>query len=1075
MTPTPQQQKIIASRGLDICVNASAGTGKTTVLVDRMISLIRDDQVPVSRILAITFTEKAAQELKAKLSGAMREHGLDYRAAESAYISTFHAFCGRILRENCFRLKLPPDFGILTDIPGSLLLEEAINTVLERRLKADDIEIGGFLEKYPRATLTENIAAILEAVTAAGQTPRELQAGEAHIQASVYEFNNAYLKQVYAAIQKQADRLRVLSTGSARIAEVKAQLVQICAREFARERFLEIQALLDGVSIPQKNADAVCAGLQELRGLVHKDLKRYKGSYSPFFNYSPDIENRFARLSGEFLTLLEEVRQEYAARKKRNNRLDFEDLQLQTLAMLNEKKDIARFYQDYFYTVMVDEFQDTNGLQDKIIRRLAGPRKLFIVGDWKQAIYRFRHADNKIFDEHHQDIQRRQGLVVPLTKNFRCARNIIDAANLLCAPLFAHDNFDYPPGALEPGLETQNSEPGLARIVFLAEADSAEQARAKEARYIAGQLRQLAGQDNAILLPKTTACGIYTSALEAEGLAYTLWNSGAYYTRGEIIDTLNFLRLLNNPRDDFKLAAVLRSEMFSVSDEALFLLSRNKGDNSLFSVLAQNQTALSAADRDKIARFLAVYSKLSACVGKLPVARLLQLVISGTLFARIALTYQDKSAQVSANLHKLLEIAKNPEFEQRDLNYFVSYIEKLQARGDKETDAEINEARGTVKILSIHKAKGLEFDNVFLADIFQYTGDKVNNNPFHKTLAAAGIPLALRYKEDDTEYNSLAYLHGKRLNAKAEAEEKKRLFYVAVTRARKQLQIISTYPVKLDKAGNKFEPALDRSCLDTQNSGAWLRYLYQQHQIPAELISADPEIPPASDRPPRQPLPTALPEAAPHYLPELPATYELHALPATLAGELLADRQSFIADYFYAFPQPAPRTYSQFDAEAMQRIGLAAHKAIELKARTAASPLLTPEQNKYLQKCLDNFYASPLPELMAGNRSFLELDMEYTVHHVRYHGRADLVIQTPDKILIYDFKTGQYTAAEQQKYCAQVSVYAAILQAHFPALPIEGHIFYLYAVQGDLTIQLDTGIFAHCAAALNDLNPETCG
>ena len=215
-----------------------------------------------------------------------------------------------------------------------------------------------------------------------------------------------------------------------------------------------------------------------------------------------------------------------------------------------------------------------NNLSD-ILKSIAGKDNLFIVGDQKQSVYLFRHADKEIFERHAREIQQTGGLEVGLAKNNRCAQNILDSTNKICRELFVTNYAD-----LQPGKKVQTTEPGEAKIVFIAKEpqDDSEDMRKKEARYIAQQFKLLVEQDkdlpqkkkNALLLPKTKQLEFYTSALEAEGLAYTVLSGGAFYLRGEIIDTLNFLQILNNPHDDLKLAAVLRSEMFSISDGALF-------------------------------------------------------------------------------------------------------------------------------------------------------------------------------------------------------------------------------------------------------------------------------------------------------------------------------------------------------------------------------------------------------------------------------------------------------------------------------------------------------------------------
>ncbi|MDR2432113.1 MAG: UvrD-helicase domain-containing protein [Candidatus Margulisbacteria bacterium] len=1039
------QQKIVKARGQSICVNASAGTGKTTVLVERILSLIRDDQISICKILAITYTDKAAQELKERLTQAMRDSGLNYWETETAYITTFHSFCARILRENCFQLNLPPDFRILTDIPAKLLLEEATNKVIDNRLKNDDPKICGLLEKYPRANLLNGLAAALAAMQAAGQTPKDLQVTPAEILKNITGLNEKYLRECYAEIQSKARRLASLQADKAGAENLRAVLIKICAEDFAQDRLKEIQGLFAGRKIKEDTA----------AGEFLRAIRVRIAGLKYFLDCSAEL--KFCELTAEYLDLLEEARAEYSRLKEKNNLLDFEDLQLKTLKMLKEQPGIASFYQKHFAEIAVDEFQDTNGLQNELLNQLAEKNNLFIVGDRKQSIYFFRHADSALFAKRGEAIAQAGGLRENLTENYRCAQNIIGLVNQVCANLLP----DYAPEKLRAGREEQLASPGEAKIVFIPQHknlnENTEAARGKEARYIARQLKDLQGQDNAILLPKTTGLKIYTAALEAENLPYTVWSGGTYYQRGEIIDVLNFLQILNNPYDDLKLAAVLRSEMFSVSDGALFMLTRDKKEKPLFALLERGFAGWPAEDREKIEDFRRIYAEIAACLGKLPVARIVKQVLEKTFFTRVAFTHRDKSAQISANLQKLLEIAQDPLFSRHNLAYFIHYIEKLQEEGAKETDAEPEDKTNAIKILTIHKAKGLEFDNVFIADIYAHSTEKTSDNPFNKQLAEQKIPLALQYKEDGEDYISLAARHSKRLNLALETAERKRLFYVALTRAKKRLYVISAYPQNSDQEEIK---DISCGCLDTQNIGAWLRYLCQQNKISAQYVVNDPAIPPETKKKTSVKLPTILPEPG-KYLPELQETYELNNLTATLAGDLLKQTGAFILNYFHGFPLPAPQTHGRFDAETMLKIGRAAHKAIEEKTLKYTGREFTPAQKEFLQKCLDNFYASEAARLMRANAYYLELDLDYLENNIRYQGRADLVIQTTGAVLVYDFKTGE----AEQKYNAQVALYMAILQKYFAGKKIQGFIFYLHS-NNLAEVALDENIFQKCADAL---------
>jgi ATP-dependent helicase/nuclease subunit A len=1078
---TKKQKEIIALRGANISINASAGAGKTFTLIERITALLSAG-TPAGRILAVTFTDKAAQELKAKLIAQAQEKDLPYWEIESAYIGTFHSICGRILRENCFQAGLPPNFETLPEIPAELLLEETIENYLGEKLASGSAALDKLLEAYSRLDLTECCVKILAALRAYGLPADKLRAQTAsQIQANILEINDQHLRQIYAKIQELC---RALSDqpDTEKFTERRAVVSKLGVKKYSLENLRAIKENID-LRSGGKDVSADKAILKAIRRLCDNNYD--------FIYFTETKEADFAELTVCLSELLAEIQTAYSRRKNQKNQLDFDDLQERALQLLENHAELAKHYQDFFAAVLVDEFQDTNEVQDKLIAFLAGPCKLCVVGDWKQSIYLFRYADRRLFQKYRERYARGAGQNIDLQENFRSAKEIIDFTNALCASLFAADQNtpDYEP-LIFGNTEKLKKLQGQVEIAFApvpenqdspkdTEHSGAEKARQTEAAYIARKIQELqkarpfSDQNKcALLLPYFSHIDTFTDALDAAGLKYVLESGGSYYSQGEIVDTLNFLSALNNPADDFRLAAVLRSEMVNLSDQTLFLLTRGKNKKRLLCDLLSHFDLqfLTKADAEKLKKFLTSYRELRGLIGKLPVSKILQLTLEKTFFINNALSCRENAERKLANLHKLLDISKS--FDDKSLQYFSSYIQKLQEKELREEEADLSD-NSSVRIMTIHKAKGLEFENVFVADLYRHRDAlRLAKIIFHKDLyqdSQLSIPLALSKAADqdalEADNISLAYAHARRKQEQLELEESRRLFYVAITRAKEKLFLTSAcQPHKDDE--------LTEECLQTRNIGLWLRYFcVKQPQIlhgAAVIQSIEPQPLLQSAQIIIQPPVSKIAEPAPHTEPR----YKLNVLPATLAAYLLADSRKFVLDYFHGFTMDEHLTPKNNSLDT-QKIGTAAHLII---AAGTAAPAELPDnlnvtEKIYLQQCLANYAKSVLPDLLSRTEHFHEVSLDYLLEGVRFNGVADLLVKTKDGWEIYDFKTSRtHTLENETRYKNQLSVYAAILQQLLPGQKIKGLLFYLYADQNPTPVELNADVLTDCLQEMQKIN-----
>ncbi|MDR1113572.1 MAG: UvrD-helicase domain-containing protein, partial [Candidatus Margulisbacteria bacterium] len=561
---TEKQKEIAALRGENISINANAGAGKTFTLIERITTLLAAG-TPAGRILAVTFTDKAAQELKTKLLAQAREKDLPYWEIEGAYIGTFHSICGRILRENCFQAGLPPNFETLPEIPAELLLEETLENCLEEKLAAGSATLDKLLEAYSRQDLVECCVKILAALRAYGLPANKLcTKTAAQIQAKILEINDRHLQQIYAKIQELCRALSA-QPSTEKFTAMRDATAQLGAKKYSLENLRAIRENID-LRSGGKDAAGDKATLKAIKQLCENNYD--------FIYFVETQEAVFAELTVCLSELLAEIQAAYNHRKNQKNLLDFDDLQERALRLLENHAELAKHYQAFFAAALVDEFQDTNEAQDRLIALLAGTRKLCVVGDWKQSIYLFRYADLRLFQKYRERYAQGAGRNMDLQENFRSAKEIIDFTNALCTPLFAADpdTPDYEP-LIFGNTEELKKLQGRVEIAFAPvpektdgsaadEYSAAEKARQSEAAYIARKIQELqkvrpfSDQNKcALLLPYFSHINIFTDAFDVAGLKYVLESGGNYYSRGEVVDTLNFLSTLNNPADDFRLAA----------------------------------------------------------------------------------------------------------------------------------------------------------------------------------------------------------------------------------------------------------------------------------------------------------------------------------------------------------------------------------------------------------------------------------------------------------------------------------------------------------------------------------------
>jgi ATP-dependent helicase/nuclease subunit A len=832
MRPSEEQEPAVVERGRDVVVTAGAGTGKTRTLVARYLSLLADD-LPLRSVVAITFTRKAAREMRNRVREEVRQYltRADLPAAErerwqslyaeldAARIGTIHSLCAEILRAHPAEAQVDPRFEMLDEGQMAVLQRRAVDEALT--WAADDPEavvlfalLGGDKLRTTLETLlrrrwdAEDLLASLPnglldhwKVTLAERQTRALDglltwpnwAASVDILKNNEEDNpddpmaiqrRAALAAIRGATGNLADRLDSLS-----------RLDKINLRGGSQRSWPEGKAQLNEVK------DA----LRALRDLWrdHADL----------------LELGLTALDGELAAAMPALREVFAfacARydrfKRERNSLDFDDLERGALTLFRDNPTVRARWQGEVEAILVDEFQDTNAHQRDLVTYLNGDgQRLFIVGDAKQSIYRFRGADVEVFRAERERIEDHDGAAVSLSTSYRAHQALMQGLNDLLRPVLgeeedparpwaepfaplAHYREEPGPGFTAPHIEIHltvgsKSNGALDRAADALAARILELMTSGVQVVEDGEPRPIDYGDIAILCRATSSFNHYEDALERAGVPFLTVSGRGFYRRPEIRDLLNGLQALADPTDDLALIGLLRSPAFALSDAALYLLweerDRCEEPASLWDVLQEAGGDLPGEDARKAERARRFIATLHRQAGRMPVADLLKRYLDTTDY-RAALI-QAGQARGARNVAKLLADAHTSGVV--GVGEFLEYVQGLRDAGTREGEARAT-AEGAVQVMTVHAAKGLEFPVVVIGDITRSTPGS------RDVLVDPELGVLIKLKDADDTEASIYYVGKERDEDQAEAESD-RLFYVAATRAREKL--ILSGCVKLGK------------------------------------------------------------------------------------------------------------------------------------------------------------------------------------------------------------------------------------------------------------------------------------
>ena len=831
---TPEQRRAVQRRDGSLLLSAGAGTGKTTVLVERFVAAVVEDGVAVEDVLAITFTEKAAAQLGMRLRTKLAADGTrdQARAADSAWLSTIHGFCARVLRTHALAAGLDPEFRVLDGVEAERLGIDAFDRALAQFLGGGGLgaqpERLRLVVTYTPDRLRDMVRTAYAHLRSRGEARPELPEVQAPRPAGEREALAAALAPALAEIGAATGR---------RVDAARAR-VERCAE--ALERLGE-----DGVPEPDELDEL--AFKASAKALAGEACERYRGALDAYRascvahrEYLDHVLLRdLIRLYGE----------RYAAAKRERSGLDFDDLELIVADLLVRDEALRDHYAGRFAHVLVDELQDVNPVQDRILGLLER-NNLFRVGDERQSIYRFRHADVGLFRTA-RSLADERGRAERLTVNFRSREEVLDAVDLVFGELWG-EGFDALRAPAPSGVdESSASAPGEAvgdlpspggvnspelapegpcvellcvdrsrgrwEERFAPELERGEPPfgaaladvppwRAAEARLLARRVDELtrggrfAFGDVALLLRASTDIGVYERALTDRGIPTHVIGGRGYFSQQQVGDLRAWLAALANPLDELALHSVLASPLVSASLDALVLVAacaRRMGAGwdvwRVLEALAGDEGApaiqrlaadLPTADADRLRAFVELFREERVAAARVSLETLIDRAVTRSGYDR-ALLAQPGGERRMANVRKLMRLAREFEAEGgRDLRGFIDLVAERDLIAPREGEAPLEaEQLDAVRLMTIHRAKGLEFPVVCVADLGK---------------AGREDDSALRVTDDGRVGMRLASLGGgatdsSQLGAiRAEAriedeEEERRVFYVAMTRAREHL------------------------------------------------------------------------------------------------------------------------------------------------------------------------------------------------------------------------------------------------------------------------------------------------
>lgn len=871
---TPEQQKVIELQNRNILVSAAAGSGKTAVLVERIVRMITDEEHPadIDRLLVVTFTNAAAAEMRERISLAIsrkleQQPGnvhLQKQASllHNAQITTIDSFCLFLIRNNFNDIGLDPGFRVADEGELKLLKQDVMTELLEEQYQERSEEFIRCVEYFTGGSndkLLEEYISKLYEFSMSCPWPEEWlrECGDDYKITSVTELEKAdwcrYLVDYTGSISKQwlkdmdtAIRICERPDGPYMYGQVLEKEKQMLEQFLEPENFREYYEAFDKVSfgrLPSKKDDSVNPSCRERVQQIRKDIKKQledlKNSY---FAFSPEqVVERMQKASHsveELLRLVILYKEKLDERKRRDNMIDFHDMEHFALHILLTKDEngsvqpteAAKEYRQYFHEILIDEYQDSNLVQELLLKSISGEDEgrfnRFMVGDVKQSIYKFRLARPELFMEKYNCYSKNDSKSqrIDLHKNFRSRPQVLDSVNGLFygimgrelggveydeeAALYAGAAFPEVWAADEPKEDKPEDKAAKVHspydteyIIIGKDEDASLSPRQQEAAVIAGKIRELYRElkvtdkdtgklrpvkySDIVILLRTTAgwAEEFKGRLEKEGIPVHVASRTGYFQAVEIKTLMQLLHVIDNPLQDIPLYGTLKSFFGGFTEEEIAGIRADDHEVHFYELLTSYEGPL----KEKVQRFLKQIAGYRQKTAYTPIHKLIQEILWDTGYLDYV-TARPGGEQRRSNVEMLLTRAAA--FENTSyygLFHFLRYVEQLEKYEVDYGEADVlDENADVVRIMSIHKSKGLEFPVCFVAGLSK----KFNmQDASGRMIADIDMGVGVDYIDSDLRVQSHT-LKKKAVALKMKLDalgEEMRVLYVAMTRAKEKL------------------------------------------------------------------------------------------------------------------------------------------------------------------------------------------------------------------------------------------------------------------------------------------------
>ncbi len=867
--PTPKQREAIGKVDQDLPVTAGAGSGKTFVLTHRYFQILAERKATLSEILTITFTEKAANQMKQKIRDLIRQSAQEVTCSDfpplakpslqsppsqywqtllddfdQAYISTIHGFCARVLRENAIRVGLDPDFSVMDEHITSLRQPEIIRRTVFQLINARDVSIAHLLQYFSIYQVTERLSDLLrKRVQYTGlyefyfnddNTPKSVDALFDHVEHCFKEKVSPVLESfachpLWFDIKKGITNL-IPSSESDRFyshwLNLREKIESLTsARGVIDEANIWI-SLQDDLKSKGSKSNWDGADFSDLKKkMVDFRTEILEPALKQFPVFDAEIEREALRLAQSAVKVYHHTLENYHTWKRQHKYLDYDDLLVKAVEMLETSPDILRSYGDQFRHILVDEFQDTSSIQYRLVQLLktGGDRRtrVFLVGDPKQSIYRFRGTQVSLFQEAKETLKAPETV---LGRSFRSQPAIldwIDACFTLVmgteeehpdlSGLASYEQHYLPLEATRSNVHTPSSN----TTVHLIEVDkNAEDATIEnklmiEAAHLAnwlqkelpdisveegGKVRQATFGDVALLFRRTNYIKQYEYALQLAGVPYYTVSGSGFFSKQEIQDIMNILQALTSLEDEIAVVGVLRSGLFGMSDEGLYWLAQ--AVENWYDVLYKPELtfpdSLSASDAEVLRQCRNQMQRWRKLKDRYAPARLIDAICTETGYFGVLGSHSNGAQQIR-NVEQFISLAHDfGQSTHTSPGAFVTYAKSLQEHADTEEAPLFFGDQDAVRLMTVHKAKGLEFPIVLIPNI-DYTGHNTLQKDFYPEYGWAIHWTDPRKPAQQQKIKPFIYQLIRDLESRKDLAESRRLFYVASTRARDYLMLSGVF------------------------------------------------------------------------------------------------------------------------------------------------------------------------------------------------------------------------------------------------------------------------------------------